>query len=334
MPAMPEIHAQREMPNSNIGRSMSRYHRRPPTAHATSPNAPPLRSSTSPQAPPPPPPALPTSPSDRHRAVSTPPQPSYSANDTQPRPRTAKHRAEGGIPPLPLDARQQAQQQYDDPRALLHKERKRQRLMKEKLEAEARAQKEAKRAEVERLEQLRLQEEEAARLQAERAAEEAEALRLQKEEEKAEKERGKKLRKAEAHKMVEQRKEDERRAKLEKENRARLEEKSRTFQSQSSGSPPVSPPRQEGFGLFKRRKDEGLSLSSDERPTMVRAQTARQHSSSDTRPRTSRQASGSNQQDAILSGGGGAVLGIDAPTSAVNGGERVCFSITRQSTPH
>lgn len=206
--------------------------------------------------------------------------------------------------------------------------------MKEKLEAEARAQKEAKRAEVERLEQLRLQEEEAARLQAERAAEEAEALRLQKEEEKAEKERGKKLRKAEAHKMVEQRKEDERRAKLEKENRARLEEKSRTFQSQSSGSPPVSPPRQEGFGLFKRRKDEGLSLSSDERPTMVRAQTARQHSSSDTRPRTSRQASGSNQQDAILSGGGGAVLGIDAPTSAVNGGERVCFSITRQSTPH
>lgn len=196
--------------------------------------------------------------------------------------------------------------------------------MKEKMEAEARVQKEAKRAELERLDQLRLEEEEAARLQAERAAEEAEALRLQREEEKAEKERGKKLRKVEAQMMVEQRKLEERRAKLEKENRARLEEKSRTFQSQSSGSPPVSPPRHEGLGLFKRRKDEGLSLSSEERPTTVRPQTARQPSSNDTRPRTARQTSSSNQPDVILSGGGGAVLGIDAPTSAVNGGDRVC----------
>lgn len=197
--------------------------------------------------------------------------------------------------------------------------------MKEKMEAEANAQREAKRAEIERLEKLRLEEEEAARLQAERVAEAAEALRQQREEEKAEKERGKKLRKAEAQKMVDQRKDEERRAKLEKENRARLEEKSRTFQSQSSGSPPVLSPRQEGFGLFKRRKDDGLSLSSEERPTTARPRTARQDSSnqqSDTRPRTAA------QPDAILSGGGGAVLGIDAPTSAVNGGERVCYLVS------
>ncbi|KAF2626598.1 hypothetical protein BU25DRAFT_411570 [Macroventuria anomochaeta] len=329
VPAMPELHTsggdQCEAPNSNIGRSMSRYHRRPPTTHATSPNAPPLRSNTAPQAPPLPQTALPPSSSARHRALSTPQQPSNTANNAQPRPRTAKHRAEA-TPPLPRDARQQVQQQqYEDPRVVLQKERERQRLLKEKMEAEARAQKEAKLAEIERLEKLRQEEEEAARLEAERVAEAAEALRLQREEEKAEKERGKKLRKAEAQKMIEQKKEEERRAKLEKENRARLAEKSRTFLSQSSGSPPVSPPRQEGFGLFKRRKDEGLSLSSDERPTTDRPRTARQNSSneqSDARPRTARQPSSSNQPEAILSGGGGAVLGIDAPTSAVNGGER------------
>ncbi|UPX19789.1 uncharacterized protein EKO05_0010040 [Ascochyta rabiei] len=327
VPAMPEAHTQREMPNSNIGRSMSRYHRRPPTAHATSPNVPPLRSNTAPQAPPQAPPlpqtAPPPSSSARHRAVSTPPphqEPPHTATDAQLRPRPATHRAEVA-PPLPRDARQQAQQ-YQDPRALLQKERDRQRRVKEKLEAEAHAQREAKRAELDRLEERRLEEEEAARLRAEREAEEAEALRLQEEEDKAEKERGKRLRKAEAQMIIEQRKDQGRRAKLEKENRARLEEKSRTFLSQSSGSPPVSPPRQEGFGLFKRRKDEGLSLSSEERPTSARPQTARQQSASDTRPRPARQASSNNQQDAILSGGGGAVLGIDAPTSAVNGGER------------
>lgn len=328
MPAMPEAHtsggAQRDAPNSNMGRSMSRYHRRPPSAHATSPNVPPLRSNTAPQAPPLPQTALPPSSSARHRAVSTPQQSLQSANDLQPRPRTAKHHADC-TPPLPRDARQQLQQ-HDDPRMVLQKERERQRVLKEKMEAEARALKEAKIAEIERLEQQRLAQEEAARLEAERAAEAAEALRLQKEEEKVEKERGKKLRKAEAQKMHEQKKDDERRAKLERENRARLEEKSRLFQSQSSGSPPVSPPRQDGFGLFKRRKDDGLSLSSEERSSTSRPRTARQNSSNeqDARPRTARQVSNNNLPDAILTGGGGAVLGIDAPTSAVNGGDRVC----------
>ncbi|KAJ4331083.1 hypothetical protein N0V87_009451 [Didymella glomerata] len=339
MPAMPEAHtsggAQREMPNSNIGRSMSRYHRRPPTAHATSPNAPPLRSNTAPQAPPLPQTTLPPSSSARHRAVSTPQQSSQTANNVQPRPRTASKRADAA-PPLPRDARLPPQQQHEDPRMLLQKERERQRLLKEKMEAEARAAKEAKIAEIERLEKRRLEQEEATRLEAERVAEAAEALRLQREEEKVEKERGKKLRKAEAQKMIEQKKEEERRAKLEKENKARLAEKSRTFLSQSSGSPPASPPRHEGFGLFKRRKDEGLSISSEERSTTSARPRTATHNSNDQRPRTARQPSGTKEPDAILTGGGGAVLGIDAPTSAVNGGERrvtVVFNKRRIQLP-
>ncbi|KAJ4411568.1 hypothetical protein N0V91_001353 [Didymella pomorum] len=339
MPAMPEAHtsgdAQRETPNSNIGRSMSRYHRRPPTTHATNPNAPPLRSNTAPQAPPLPQTTLPPSSSARHRAVSTPQQSSQTANNVQPRQRTASKRADAA-PPLPRDARLPLQPQHGDPRMLLQKERERQRLLKEKMEAEARAAKEAKIAEIERLEKLRLEQEEATRLEAERVAEAAEALRLQREEEKAEKERGKKLRKAEAQKMVEQKKEEERRAKLEKENKARLAEKSRTFLSQSSGSPPASPPRHEGFGLFKRRKDEGLSISSEERPTTSATPRTATHNSNDQRPRTARQPSGTKEPDAILTGGGGAVLGIDAPTSAVNGGERrvtVVFNKRRIQLP-
>ncbi|KAF3009516.1 hypothetical protein E8E13_004276 [Curvularia kusanoi] len=338
MPAMPEAvnTQQRDMPDSNIGRSMSRYHRRPPAAHATSSHAPPPRSNTAPQAYPQPQTALPPSSSARHRATSTPQQLPYA----QPRPRTAKQRSDD-TPALPRGSPQQAQQQqrqYDDPRTVLQKERERQRLLKQKMEAEARAQKEAKIAEIERLEKQRLEQEEAARVEAQRVAEAAEALRLQREEEKAEKERGKKLRKAEAQKMIDQRKEEERRAKLEKENKARLEEKSRVFQSQSSGSPPVSPPRHEGFGLFKRRKDEGLSMSSEERPTTSRPRTARQNSATtqDSQPRAARQVSGNNQPDAILLGGGGAVLGIDAPTSAVNGGERrvtVVFNKKRIQLP-
>ncbi|KAH6638961.1 hypothetical protein C7974DRAFT_304722 [Boeremia exigua] len=336
MPAMPAAHApedaSRETPNSNIGRSMSRYHRRPPTAHATGPNAPPQRSSTAPQVPPLPRTSLPPPSSARHRAVSTPPQSPPAGYNIQPRPRTAKYSADSA-----RDARQYAQAQDEDPRVVLQRERERQRLLKEKMEAEARAQKEAKIAEIARLDQLRREQEEAARLEAERVAEAAEALRLQRDEEKAEKERGKKLRKAEAQKMVEQKKEEERRAKLEKENKARLEEKSRVFQSQSSGSPPTSPPRHEGLGLFKRRKDEGLSLPTEERPTSARPQTTRQNSSNgqEPRPRTARQTS-SSQPDAILVGGGGAVLGIDAPTSAVNGGERrvtVVFNKKRIQLP-
>ncbi|KAF1928391.1 uncharacterized protein M421DRAFT_420934 [Didymella exigua CBS 183.55] len=338
MPAMLESHtsggAQRETPNSNMGRSMSRYHRRPPTAHATSPIAPPLRSSITPQALPLSQTTLQPSTSARHRVVSTPNPSSLTANNVQSR--TAKHRSEA-VPPHPRDARPPPQQQHEDPRMLLQKERERQRLLKEKMEAEAHAAKEAKIAEMERLGKLRLEQEEAAHLEAERVAEAAAALRLQREEEKAERGRGKKLRKAEEQQMIEHKKEEERRAKLEKENRVRLAEKSRTFLSQSSGSPPTSPPRHEGFGLFKRRKDEGLSMSSDERPnSATRPPTAKHNSSTDQRPRTSRQPSGTKEPDAILTGGGGAVLGIDAPTSAVNGGERrvtVVFNKRRIQLP-
>jgi hypothetical protein len=190
--------------------------------------------------------------------------------------------------------------------------------MKERLEAEAHASREAKRVEMERLEKLRLEEEEAARLQAQREAEEAEALQRQKEDQKAEKERGKRLRKAEAQQMIQQRAEEERRAKLEeKERKAQLNEKPRTSHSTSSASSPMSPSRLDaGLGLFKRRKDEGLSLEEVREPT---------------RPRTARQTSSDDRDlDTIRPGGGGAVLGIDAPTSAVNGGDRVCILATTQ----
>jgi hypothetical protein len=338
MPAVADMHARNEpshapAPTSAIGRSMSRYHRRPRAADPTptGPGAPPLRSNTLPQPPPPPLPqtglppplrsntlpqppplpqnALPPSSPVRNRALNTPQELPSSANHAQPRPRTAKHRADTA-PPLPRDAHQQ-QQKHDDPRVLLQRERERQRLMKERLEAEAHAEKEAKRAEVERQEMLRLEQEEAARLQAQREAEEAEALRRQKEEQKAEKERGKRLRKAETQQVVQQRAEEERRAKLEeKERKAQLNDKPRTSHSTSSTSSPMSPPRHDGgFGIFKRRKDEGLSLEE-----------AREQA----RPRTARQTSGDDRDlDTIRPGGGGAVLGIDAPTSAVNGGDRV-----------
>lgn len=48
MPVVPESQPQNDAP---ISRSMSRYHRRPTTSHATSPNPPPLRSNTIPNAP-------------------------------------------------------------------------------------------------------------------------------------------------------------------------------------------------------------------------------------------------------------------------------------------
>lgn len=188
----------------------------------------------------------------------------------------------------------------------MQKERERQRLLKEKYDAEARAQREAKQAEIDRLERLRQEEEEAARLKIQQEAEEAEALRLQKEEQRAEQERGKRLRKAEAQQVLQQREEEARRAKLEeKARKTRLEERAR--QAQTS-SPPVSPPRQDAaFGLFKRRKDDGL--------------TAEAPVKSSSPPRLSL-SFGDREAETIRPGGGGAVLGIDAPTSAVNAGDR------------
>jgi hypothetical protein len=163
---------------------------------------------------------------------------------------------------------------------------------------------------MDRAEQLHQEEEEAARLIAQREAEEAEALLRQKEESRAEQHRGKRLQKAESDKVHQQREDDIRKAKLEERERqatlSKLEEKSR---KPPSRSPPVSPPRRQevGFGMFKRRKDDALGI---EAPV--------QQSSPPRLPSL-----GDREEETIRPGGGGVVLGIDAPNSAVNAGDRV-----------
>jgi hypothetical protein len=299
-PSMPELEAQNDAP---IIRSMSRYHRRPPTSHATTPKGPPLRSNTlqapqtSQNAPSPPIVA-------RSRAASSPYQPSQSANTAQYRPKTARQRPEALAPGVD---RQHSQDAEESARKVLQKERERQRQMKDRYEAEARAESEAKQAEIDRLETMRQDEEEAARQQAQREAEEAEASRRQKEEQKAEQERGKRLRKAETQKVIRHKEEEAQRAKHEeKERRARVEEESA---HKAAASPPVSPPRHgANFGLFKRRRDDGLTQEA---------------SAEASKPLQPSLGLDDHEGDVIRPGGGGIVLGIDAPTSAVNAGDRV-----------
>ncbi|KAL6706340.1 hypothetical protein ACN47E_005630 [Coniothyrium glycines] len=304
-PAVPEMQSQTDAP---VSRSMSRYHRRPTVSHATPSHAPP---------PPPPsaalhshhaPPAaqLPAS-TSRSRAVSSPQHSSHAANIGQHRPRTAKQRADAS-PPVPHDARNQSLPGEDTAKELMLRERERQRLLKEKYEAEARAQKALKQAEIDRAEKQRQGEVDAARAKALADLEAADTLRKHQEEAKEERERGKRLRKAEDQKMRQQREEELRMAKQEeKERRARLEERSRRVMA----SPPVSPPRPEdgeaGLGVLKRRKDDGLAhepLTKTSSPPRLKL------SFEEREPET------------IRPGGGGAVLGIDAPTSAVNAGDR------------
>jgi hypothetical protein len=300
MPASPEMEAPKDAP---VSRSMSRYHRRQPTLHATTPSVPPVHSNTlqaqhvssATRSPPR---------ASRYRAASSPYQPAYSENTAQHRPRTAKQRADTGPP---SSGRQQAISEEQSARQLLQKERERQRLLKEKYEAEARAHREAKQAELERLEMLRKEEEEAALQEAQRQAEEAELLKRQKEERKAEQERGKRLRKAEAQKVLQQREQDARRSKEESERKLRHEEE--RARKAPSSSPPVSPPRHDmRVGLFKRRKDDGLT-------TQTPAETSK--------PPQLSLSFDDLDTEVIRPGGGGIVLGIDAPTSAVNAGERV-----------
>jgi hypothetical protein len=251
----------------------------------------------------------------------------HSANTAQHRPRTAKQHAETSAS---ASNHSRSPRADDSARQLLQKERERQRLLKEKYEAEARAQREAKQIELDRLDALRQLEEEAALQQAQRDAEEAEALRKQKEELKAEQERGKRLRKAETQKMLQQREEEARNAKRdeserkarrdESERRAKRDESERRAKQDEerarrapSSSPPVSPPRQHvNHGLFKRRKDDGLTPDAP-----VEAARA---------PRISLHLE-DRESETIRPGGGGAVLGIDAPTSAVNAGDRVSSSV-------
>lgn len=192
--------------------------------------------------------------------------------------------------------------------------------MKEKYDAEARARRQAQQAELDRAEKLRREAEEAARLQQQqREFEEAEALRKQRAEQKAEQERGKRLQKAEPRKTSQTREEESRKAKQEERQRqatlAKLEERT---QKLPSSPPSVSPPRQQevGFGMFKRRKDDALGIDA---PAQYAAP-----------PQLSLNF-GSNEEATIRPGGGGVVLGIDAPTSAVNAGDRVCLLIPRRN---
>jgi multidrug efflux pump subunit AcrA (membrane-fusion protein) len=189
----------------------------------------------------------------------------------------------------------------------MQREKERQRLMKEKYDAEARARKQERQAEMDRLEKQRQEDEEAVRLQAQREAAEAEAMHRQKEEQTAEQERGKRLQKAESQKVLQQREEEVRRAKLEeKERQIRLDEKARKT---PSASPSTSPRRQEvGFGMFKRRRDDVLGID----VPMTQASPPQLTLDLDDR-----------EPDTIKPGGGGVVLNIDAPTSAVNAGDRV-----------
>jgi hypothetical protein len=300
-PAIPEHPPARDMEahkDAQISRSMSRYHRRPPAAHATTPALPSVRSNTLPAQQTPPV----TQPStSRIRAASSP---QYAANTAQHRPRTAKQQAQTSAS---ASNQSRSPRADDSARQLMQKERERQRLLKEKYEAEARAQREAKQAELDRLERLRQEEEEAALQQAQREAEEVEAIRRQQEQQKAEQERGKRLRKAETQKVLQQREEEARQAKRDESERRARREDERARRAPSS-SPPVSPPRQHAnHGLFKRRKDDGLT---PEDAVEARA------------PRISLHLE-DRESETIRPGGGGAVLGIDAPTSAVNAGDRV-----------
>lgn len=184
----------------------------------------------------------------------------------------------------------------DEAKQLIQDEAERQKRMREKIEAEKRAKLKAEEEERERQEQQRRETEEAERLRLQEEADAAEQLRRQKEE----KERGKRLQKAESAKRVQEREEAER--------RARLEEAARNVPA----SPPTSPPRQGGrFGIFGRRRDN--SAVSQSPPSTARPS----HTSHENK-----------DMETIRPGGGGAVLGIDAPISAVNAGDRV------RSRPH
>jgi hypothetical protein len=95
------------------------------------------------------------------------------------------------------------------------------------------------------------------------------------------------------------REQDEHRAKLEEERARRV----------ASASPPVTPPRQDvNVGMFKRRNDDGLSHEAPVETTRA--------------PQLNLNL-GDREEETIRPGGGGVVLGIDAPTSAVNAGDRV-----------
>ncbi|KAF2021123.1 hypothetical protein BU24DRAFT_416789 [Aaosphaeria arxii CBS 175.79] len=191
---------------------------------------------------------------------------------------------------------------------VLQEEAERQRRVQEKLKAERRAKQEAEEAERKRQEQLRREEEEdAERQRAQKEAEEAERVRRAREEQ----ERGKRLQKAESAARLKRREEEQARE-------AARAKAAQALTANSSSSPPSSPPRQGGgFGMFHRRRKDDLPASSESSPSGG----GRPRQTSDGKDR---------DLDTIRPGGGGAVLGIDAPISAVNAGDRRVMIVCNQ----
>ncbi|KAF2702992.1 hypothetical protein K504DRAFT_444494 [Pleomassaria siparia CBS 279.74] len=303
VPTIPLAPAMEQEPlkDAMISRSMSRYHRRPMTAHAKV--APSGRSHTVDV--PPPLPTLPQASSSstvaRSRAVSSP-QTLRDSNNVQSRPpNTSKSQSEAAVSGTRNTressdvALAQAQAQA---KQALHDETERQSHMQETIKADKaqrRAQLEAQEAEhARKQEHLRREADEVerrlrAQREVQRQAEDAELLLRRK---KSDQEHGKRLQKAESAKMLQHREEDE--------HKARYEQAARNAQA----SPPLlSPKHGGGFGLFRRRKEDA--------PVSPPANTTRPPAENRNR-----------DLDTIKAGGGGAVLGIDAPISAVNAGDR------------
>ena len=298
MPNPPPIDAPTSAP---VSRSMSRYHRRPTTAHAAAQKAPPPRSNTDITPPLPANGQAAISNAARLRALSSPQQQSQArvANGTQKRPPTASKTRPDALPLVAKGGREPSRTARDEAKQVLQDEAERQRRIHEKQKAEKRAKLEAaEQARREKEEQLRREkeEEEEARVRAEQDAQEAQRLHAQREAEEAEQlrrqqeeqERGKRLQKAESAAHLRKREEAARKA---------------------PDPEPTSPPK---MPFFSRRRAENA-------PTAARSPPSRS---------TPRQTSNGSQPDleTIRPGGGGAVLGVDAPISAVNAGDRVRLS--------
>ncbi|KAF2267261.1 hypothetical protein CC78DRAFT_541912 [Lojkania enalia] len=305
LPPMPPAPPAEPRTDATVSRSFSRYRARPTTSHGS--HAPPVRTHTVPEPVPPLPPNTQTA---RTRALSSPHHSSRSANNVQPRVPPASNSRTEAAPLVAKGGREPPQSARDEAKQLIQGEAERQRRVQEKLRAEKRAKLEAEQAERERQEKLR--NEEAEQLKVQQEAEEAEKLRQQK----AEQERGKKLQKAESAARLRKKREEEEEEEEEEERRAKYEEAARKAQT----SPPTSPPKQGGgFGLFKRRKDEA-PVSPGSPP-----------SANVGRPRQTSNGNGNRDLDTIRPGGGGAVLGIDAPISAVNAGDRRVMVVCNKS---
>jgi hypothetical protein len=285
MPLVQEMQHETQK-DTTLARSMSRYHRRPTTSHARP---------TAVDVPPPLPVVSQASSSTiRNRAQSSPQTSSSlrTPNNDQPRlPNTSKSRSEASVAKR---SREPANAARIEAKKLLQEEAERQRRMHEKLKAEKRARLEAEEAEHKRQERLRLEEEEAERLRAQREAQRQADDTEQSRRKKEEQEHGKRLQKVESSKRTLHREAEERKAKYEQASR------------KAQASPPVSPPKHSGFGLFRRHKHDA-TVSPEKAVNTTR----------------SRQSDANRDFENIQAGGGGAVLGIDAPISAVNAGDRV-----------